>query len=329
MTIENKEQDIQPSEDKEQAGDPSKIGSMKDAMDKYTEQAKEPSEEKPEAKEEEPSKTPEETGLYLVDKDGNKTPVAFKADGKDHRPTEAAKALQYMSLGVHSNVKTEEANRRLAEIEKSESFLKTIKEAHDQGRLIVDGKRLGEKPKEEEEEEDIFEDEETKKSREKMASLEKDVAEMKKLNMKKTIESYKGEVDKRMDAVRADSFAAMLRSDEGSPKEVWELLAEVDPTTKRSKYTPEEAMKKSHESVVNFIKGVTKNHPELLKDFSEEAVSTYLRDKENREEAPVGAPSSVPAGVKPKPGEKIKDMKDAMRKADAFFREKHKTEQKS
>lgn len=327
MTIEDKEQTDQSST--EQTEESSEISSMKDAEGKFEEQAKESSEEKPEIKEGKPGETPEEAGLYLVDKDGNKTPVAFKADGKDHRPTEAAKALQYMSLGVHSNVKTEDANRRLAEIEKAEPFLKMIQEAWAGGRLMIDGKKVVAEGKEKEEEEDIFEDEETKKSKEKMAGLEKDVAEMKKLNAKKTIESYKAEMDKQMDAARGDSFAAMLRTDEESPREVWELLAEADPTTKKSKYTPEEAMKKSHESVVNFIKGVTKNHPELLKDFSEEAVSTYLRDKENREKAPVGAPSSVPAGVKPKPEEKIKNMKDAMQKASAFFGEKHKAEQKS
>jgi hypothetical protein len=324
MTIENKEQTDQSST--EQTEGSSKISSMKDAAGKYEEQTEKSSEEKPEAKKEKPSETPEEAGLWLVDKDGKKTPVAFKADGKDHRPTEAAKALQYMSLGVHSNVKTEDANRRLADIEKAEPFLKMIQEAWNEGRLVVDGKKIGE---EKNEEEDIFEDEEAKKSKEKMASLEKDIAEMKKLTAKKTIESYKTEMDKQMDAVRGDNFAAMLRTDEESPREVWELLAEVDPTTQRSKYTPEEAMKKSHESIVNFIKKVTENHPELLKDFSEEAVSTYLRDKENREKAPVGPPSSVPAGVKPKPEDKIKNMADAMQKADAFFKEKHKTEQKS
>ena len=327
MTIEDKEQTDQSST--EQTEESSEISSMKDAAGKFEEQTKESSEEKPEVKEGKPGETPEEAGLYLVDKDGNKTPVAFKADGKDHRPTEAAKALQYMSLGVHSNVKTEDANRRLAEIEKAEPFLKMIQEAWTGGRLMIDGKKVVAEGKEKEEEEDIFEDEETKKSKEKMAGLEKDVAEMKKLNAKKTIESYKAEMDKQMDAVRGDSFAAMLRTDEESPREVWELLAEVDPTTKKSKYTPEEAMKRSHESVVNFIKGVTKNHPELLKDFSEEAVSTYLRDKENREKAPVGPPSSVSAGVKPKPEEKIKNMADAMQKAGAFFGEKHKAEQKS
>ena len=325
MTIEKEQVDQSSTEQTEK---PSEIGGMKDAMDKYEEKAKESSKEKPEAKES--SDTPEDTGLYLVDKDGNKTPAVFKADGKEYRPTEAAKALQYMGLGVHSNIKTEEANRRFAEIEKAEPFLKMIQEAWNEGRLVVDGNKMvaGEKSKADEEE-NIFEDEETKKNREKMATLEKDVTEMKKLTLKKTIESYRAEIDKRMDAIKSDNFAAMSRTEEGSPKEVWELLAEVDPITKRSKYTPEEAMKKSHESVVNFIKGITKNHPELLKDFSEEAVSKYLRDKENREEAPIGSPSSVPAGVKPKPEDKIKNMADAMKKADVFFREKHKAEQKS
>ncbi len=328
MSIENKEQVAPPSDEKEQVEEPSKIGNMKDAMEQYEEQAKKSSEEKPEAKKEKPSEILEEDGLWLIDKAGNKTPAIFKADGKEYKPKEAAKALQYMGLGVHSNAKTEDANRRLAEIEKAEPFLKMIQEAWTGGRLVIDGKKVGEEKKENEEE-DIFEDEETKKNREEMASLKKDIAEMKKLSAKKVVGEYKVEIDKRMDAVRADNFAAMLRSDEGSPKEVWELLAEVDPKTGRSKYTPEEAMEKSHKSNVNFIKKIAETHPELLKDFSEEAVSKYLRDKENLEKAPIGSPSSVPAGVKPNPEEKITGITDAVNKAAKFFSEKHKAEQKS
>ncbi|MEA3421116.1 MAG: hypothetical protein U9Q97_05505, partial [Acidobacteriota bacterium] len=223
MTTEEKEQTNQSSTEKtgefsqsstEKTEESSKIGSMKDAMEKYEEKTRASSEEKPEAKEEKPSETPEEDELWLVDKAGNKTPAVFKADGKEYRPKEVAKALQYMSLGVHGNVKTEELNRKLAEVEKAEPFLKMIKEAYDGGRLVVDGKRVGEKEtKGEEEEEDIFEDEEAKKNREKMEALEKDVSEMKKEKAKSTIEKYKTEIaGEVLDKIKGLGFAFATKS---------------------------------------------------------------------------------------------------------------------
>ena len=87
---------------------------------------------------------------------------------------------------------------------------------------------------------------------------------------------------------------------------------EENPGQKKPKFTPEEAIKRSHESMIAHVKKLVKEHPEEFID-EKEIATKFLAKKEEREEAPVGSPSELPAGEagdkKPK---EFKNLKEAV-----------------
>lgn len=326
-----KEESGKPSEKKEEkVGKTSDFGAIGREIKKFEEEAKEePSEEteikpgeKPEEKPAEESETedkdleskekpeeeekPEPT-MWLIDKDGNKTPFIVKARGKFYTPETAEKALAYGSIAIDANErnktvkeKEEELVNREKELNKYETFLQALDKADKEGKLYVEDaegnkirisdlkKEVGKE--EEEEEDDELVDPEVKELRKRVKSLEAISAEDKKEKVKSLVDKAKGKIDKEIDGHR-EAYPGVFDIDgEESPKDVWSILEE------NPKMTVEEASKLSHESEVSFIKKRIEKNPDLYID-KDAIYADKVEEKTKKEEAPVEAPSEIPAGT--------------------------------
>ena len=312
-----KEKETQGSKEEHSEDTPSKGGGVKGSISRYVEakDKEKPADktgDKPEDKDDKPCKdcsaTDEEleiepeAKLWIVDAEGKKTPFVFKADGKSHTPDDPAWALQQASLGVHSNVKTEEANKVSKEFEDARPFLDALTKAAQEGKLVVDGKRLtpetakdfqfktGEKPEEEDEEDETV-DPEVRQMKKDLKDQKKELADFKKGQLIKLIDDAKGKLFADCDSVKDKYFAAYTRleedGDEGpQPYRVWDIL-------KDAKYDGKEAMKLSHESVLKHFDSLVKAHPELLDRYKDGIITDWNEKKEKKEEAPVQSPSGV------------------------------------
>lgn len=342
----NEEQVTEPSAE-EQVKEPSKIGGVKDALGQFEKAQAEKLASKTETKSEEETKEPsptsegeggEETApeakLFITDKEGNKTPIVFKADGKYHAPDDPSKVITWQQHGIHSNAELESVKSEREEIAKAKPFLDMIQKAYDEGRITIDGKKIGEaqgeKPTEEEEVDETLDPEMAKMMKE-MNKTKEEMKELKEHELKKAIESAKTGLETEITKHKKEQFAAYTALEgEKMPLRVWDLLAEQN-TDGSPKHNVEQAMKMSHDSMIEFVKEVIGSHPDLIKDSKKEAVTEYLEDKEKKEKAPVGSPSALPAGSPPAAGEekKFKGVKDAMEKAAKYFAEKEAAGQKS
>jgi len=330
-----KEESGKPSEEKkeEKVGKTSDFEAVGREIKKFEEEAKEkPSEEtetkpeekieeekkpaekseteekKPESKEElKEEKKPEPT-LWLIDKDGKKTPFIVKARGKFYTPEDSEKALSWGSIAIDASEsnktvkeKEEELNKREQNLNKYEVFLQALDKADKDGTLYVEdekGKKIkvsdykpkeGEKP-EEEEEDDVLTDPEVKELRKRVKTLEATSEEAKKEKIKSMVDGAKGKIDKEIDEHRKVYPGTFDRDGENSPKDVWDILA------KNPKMTVEEASKLSHESEVNFVKKRLEKNPDLYMD-RKAIYADMLAEKNKKEEAPVESPSELPAGA--------------------------------
>jgi len=328
-----KEESGKPSEKKEE-----KVGQISDfeavgrEIKKFEEEAKEPSkkvetkpEEKPEEKSEESveeSETEEkkleseeeakeeekpEPTLWLVDKDGNKTPFIVKARGKFYTPENPDKALSWGSIAIdasesNKSVKEREENvgKREQALTQYETFFQALEKADKDGKLYVEdaeGKKIkisDLKPKEgeteeEEEEDDVLTDPEVKELRKRVKTLEATSEEAKKEKVKSLIDDAKGKIDKEIDSHRKAYPGLFDRDGEDSPKDIWVILEE------NPKMTVEEASKLSHESEISFVKKRIEKNPELYID-KDAIYADKVAEKTKKEEAPVEAPSEIPAG---------------------------------
>jgi len=342
----NEEKVETPSSEKEQMEkEPSEISGVSDAVNQYekaqAEKSAKATEEKQGKKEEEPckpcatteeelkteGKTPEPS-IFLVDKDGKKVPIIGKADGKEHVPDSIDKVLTWVNYGIHRKSEKDE-------IEQAKTFLDFINRACEEGRILVDGKRINPKGGFEAEKTTVSKEEEEEEEPEdelidpEMKSLKKEVKELKEYELKKIMTTAQEKLESEIEEKRKDHFAAYTRTEEDPedgdmPLSTWTLLA------KHPEYNVEKAMKLSHDSMVNFFNKMAVEHPELLKDRDNKAVANYLKDKEEREKAPVSPPSELPAGTPPTQEEKeFKGVSDAMRAYEKTVDEREKAGQKS
>jgi len=329
----------QASEEEKPEESPSKAGGVKGALNRYKEAQAEKSAEKPDEKpedkekEEEPCPTcgddddketeaddKQEAKLWIVDKEGNRTPFVFKADGKVYTPDKPDWAIQQTSLGVHSNVKTEEANKNLQEYEQIKPFFDFLSKAIDDGRVMVDGKKISPaekdfgagketEPEDEEEDEELL-DPEVKKLREQLKKNEEELKKLKDHELKKMITQARTELENQISEHSKSFYAAYTRL-EGDPEDgvmplrVWDLLS------KHKDMDVEEAMRRSHDSMENFVDHLIENNPKFLEKHRKKIITDYLKKKEEDEKAPVGAPSGLPAGtpVKKEGKDKVKGVR--------------------
>lgn len=334
---EDKEKEVEPSTE-EKDDKPSEFtgGPEEAATQFFKEKAEEekPSEEKTEEKpEEKPSEekqevveeAPPDPNLWIVDKDGNKTPFIVKADGKLHAPDKADKALQWGGLGVHANTVVEGVKKEREEFEKSKPILDMLLTAYKDGKIVVDGKPVaptGEQKPPEGEEEEV--EDETKDPE--VEELKKSVKELQDDKLQAFIQGEKGKIDTGIIEHKKVNFGAIVRSEEDAPKEVWDLLTEKKADGSGPKYTVEEAMKISHDSSIAFAKKLLAANPKEFEVDENAIYARKLKEKQEKEEAPVGAPSETPAVVEATPGD-LKDFEGGPAEAYELFRKQHKVKE--
>ena len=250
----------------------------------------------------------DEATLFIVDKDGKKTPLKFKADGKEFAPDSIDKALMYLSGGVH-------ANSRLEEINQAAEVMKAMFEAIQSGKLVPgqlkgDGKGAEE---EKEPEEDLSTlDPDLKKEVEKRKGLEKEFKKLSEDNKalkgfmaSRLFSEEKKAIDNEIEKHKKTYY---LAADTPSMvQRIWRLLKEVDEKTNKPTYSVEEAMKKIHDEESGRFKRFIKEHPEH--QDKETIISEFIKSREEKNAAPVGSPSGAPAGGAPA-GEKKKSYKN-------------------
>jgi len=334
------------SSEEEKADKPPEFGNVRDALRAYEEKAlkksskdaeKKPEEKTlPEEKSAEEKKKPEESSeesklsLRLVNDKGEEVAFPLKVEGEDIDVSDLNKLKELAQKGYHYSQDREKFKEDLELAKKLKPLLPEILEfekANKEGRLRIDGKLLGKvqkKEEEEEDEEDLSVDPELFETKKRVKTLEEKLQEKDKKELErdeeeveKTIKETKAYLDNEIEKHRPKYYAAIIEPEEEMPKGVWgnfglQVEDESNPGESKRKYTPEEAIKKSHESMIAHVKKLVKEHPEEFVD--EKAIATkFLAEKEKREEAPVGSPSELPAGEagdkKPK---EFKNLKEAV-----------------
>lgn len=241
----------------------------------------------------------------IHDEKGNIIP--FKADGKDYVPESLEQLRTWVSMGIHANtalegVKSEKAQiaERVKELEKAEGQLNEIMSAiasgkieSRDGKLIVAPQRQGAAPGESgapqpPEEEDVFaspESKEIKSLKSELVKLKQDFRSMSMDRMDEKVRGFKDVLDREIEANRKQSFMAR-------DKDIWDLLALVEKNGQPT-YTPETAMKFLHEQELGRLKTYAKEHPEII--GKDEVIAEYLREKAEKESAPVQGPADTAA----------------------------------
>jgi len=342
--LSKEEQANKPSEE-EKADKPPEFGNVRDALKAYEEKAKKKSsedaekklEEKtlPEEKSAEEKKKPEESSeesklsFRMVNDKGEEVAFPLKVEGEDIEVSDLKKLQELAQKGYHYSQDREKFKEDLELAKQLKPLLPKILEfekAHKEGRLRIDDKLVGkvQKKEEEEEEEDLNVDPELSETKKRVKTLEEKLQEKDKKELErdeeeveKTIKETKTYLDSEIEKHRSKYYAAIVEPEEEMPKGVWgnfglQIPDELNPGESKRKYTPEEAIKHSHESMIAHVKKLVKEHPEEFID--EKAIATkFLADKEKREEAPVGSPSELSAGEagEKKPKE-FKNLKEAV-----------------
>lgn len=337
-----KEEVVEPSEE-EKAEKPPEFGNVREALAAYEEKAKkkssEDAEKKPEEKTlseeksaEEKKKPEEETktkeaseepklSLRLVNDKGEEVAFPLKVEGEDIDVSDLKKLQDLAQKGYHYSQDREKFKEDLDLARQLKPLLPKILEfekANKEGRLRIDGELPGKVQKKEgEEEEDLNLDPELTETKNRLKTLEGKLQERDKQEVEKTITDTKTYLDGEIEKHRSKYYAAIIEPEEEMPKGVWGNLGlriedEENPGEKKPKYKPEEAIKRSHESMIAHVKKLVKEHPEEFID-EKEIATKFLAKKEEREEAPVGSPSELPAGEagdkKPK---EFKNLKEAV-----------------
>ena len=343
----SEKEEVVESSEEEKADKPPEFGNVRQAIAAYEEKAlkksSEDAEKKPEEKTlpeeksaEEKKKPEEETktkepseksklSLRLVNDKGEEVAFPLKVEGEDVDVSDLNKLQELAQKGYHYSQDREKFKEDLDLAKQLKPLLPEIlafEKANKEGRLRIDGKLVGKDQKkegEEEEEEDITKelDPELTETKNRVKTLEEKIQEKDKQEVEKTIEDTKTFLDGEIEKHRKTYFAAIIEPEKEMPKGVWGNLGlriedEENPGQKKPKFTPEEAIKRSHESMIAHVKKLVKEHPEEFID-EKEIATKFLAKKEEREEAPVGSPSELPAGEagdkKPK---EFKNLKEAV-----------------
>lgn len=306
---------------------------QKDKAEKSSKETKEtekqPDEEECEGCSEEEEKKDEEpqAKLFLLDADGNKIPVIGKADGKTYVPDTPDKVMSWLNFGIHRRQQNEE-------FEKAKPIIDMLLNSYKEGKLIVqsedgkfrmpDGKAISFEGQEEEEEDEDFEEEtdpEVKSLREKVKKIEEDRDKERELSTKQKIIELHGSISKEISQFLSKYPNAIVREQENMPLEVWDLLSEKEGDELRFKNV-EDAVKASHESMVKFIKRQVEKNPSLYIN-EDEVYAKKLKEKQEKESAPVGSPSELAAGTEEKKKKDFEGPDDAI---EQFFKDKRERE---
>ena len=315
------ETEREPLEDTAKGG-PSGIGGIADGVrNLVAETTAGPKEKKASAEgEKEPCKTCGEgktdeeilgeapkTRFFIVDKEtGREVPAVFKSEGKDYIPDSIDKMLTWTGLGIHSN-------KRAEQMRGYEEFVKMLLKAKEEGRLVIKDEEIASsRSKKEDVEEPTSEDDEILtdpallSERKKRIALERKVEEITRYTINKDVNAMKREIEAEI-----DKFSKQYPLGKKRKKDVWSLLAENDEDG-RPIYTVEQAMKKVHSDNEIEIKEHIKDYPEFVDvdKIKKEAVIEYLKDKEEKEKAPVSAPSGGPVRTGGSPKDEIKGIAD-------------------
>jgi len=265
-----------------------------------------------------------ETPLYILDKDGNKHPLRFKADGKEYVPDSVEKLMTWAGLGVHANAKLQEVNQ-------AAELMKTMFEAIQQGKITIPQAQKALQGSEEPEAQegdaeelavldpDLKREIERRRTLEKkLATIEKEHSSLKAFVAGRLFKEEKQAIDSDIEKHKKTYF---LSTDSPSQvKRIWGLLKEVDEKTGAPTYTVEAAMKKIHEEEIGRFKRFIKEHPEH--QDKDAIISAFLKEREEKE-APVAAPSGQPAGGAPvgKDRPKFKNLRESIDAANVWLDE--------
>ena len=332
---EDKEKEVEPSEEEKDDKPSEFTGGPEEAAAQFFKEKAEkekPSEEEIEVKpEEKPSEekeevveeTPPDPHLWIVDKDGNKTPLIVKADGKLLAPDKADKALQWGGLGVHANTVLEGVKKDKEDFEKSKPILDMILTAYKEKKIMVmdeDGKPVAlegtQKTEEEPGDDESLIDPE-------VAQLKKNVKELQDDKLQAFIQGEKGKIEASITEQGKTHFAAIDRSKEDAPKEVWDLLTEKKADGSGPKYTVEEAMKISHDSNIASAKKLIAANPKEFEVDEDAIYARKLKEKQEKEEAPVSPPSDTPVVIDAK-SEDLEKFEGGPADAFELFKKQHK-----
>lgn len=297
-----------PSEETEQGKENGSPSSPSEASQKFfDDKAKEkPSEENKEENKEEACDTcGDEKGdgspaskVRFVNEKGEEVPFVYEVDGKSIEVTDDEDLRKKAQFGHKGYDVFGELNRRekaIATKEKEmEGYYKMLEpyaKAAQEGKLTI----AGEEKAVEEEKEIEFDDpeEEMKFMRKKITDLSKIVETQGKtienqtrLIGNKIIEEEYTKLTSKLEKLKADEYSL------ASIKDAWQYLSD-DPEC-----TPEEAMKKSQaereKDFMDFAK--KKGLKEMTEEDRQAEIAKYLKEKEEKEKAPVGAPSVEAAG---------------------------------
>ena len=322
------ETEREPLEDKSQIAGPSGIGGIADGVrNLVAETTAGPKKKEAVAEgEKEPckpcgeGKTDEEilgeapkTRFFIVDKEtGREIPAVFKSEGKDYTPDSVDKILTWTGLGIHYN-------KRAEQIKGYEEFVKMLLKAKEEGRLVIKDEEIASRSGKENVEEPTSEDDEILTDPALLAERKKrTVLEGEMKELRKTVDSLKSfvinaktsEMKKEIET-EIDQFSKQYPLGKKRANQVWKNLAEIDEDGKPV-YTVEQAMKKVHEESIIELKDWVKEHPEFVEEdkIKKEAVVEYLKDKEEKEKAPVSAPSGGLVRTGGSPKDEIKGIAD-------------------
>lgn len=257
-----------------------------------------------------------ESPFRLVDAEGKPATFPITVDGKEEildisKPEDLNKLKTWAQLGKYGTKRNEELNEREKAIKDAEAMLSEIKGAVKDGRLVVNPPSSGEKKVEPSDEEkalqtelkelEEIDDPELRKERGERLKLQQELGKQKKefsalkeLVTGKFIEEMYGTMDKQIKELTAEKYPY------AKEKDVWNLLAEKENGAPKYK-TIEEAIKKSHDEEKVRVRDFIEKDPEL-KEKSEEdkqaIIAQYLKDKAEKEKAPVSSPSDTTADAK-------------------------------
>jgi len=253
------------------------------------------------------------TRFFILDKEtGQEIPAVFKSEGKEYIPDSTDKILTWTGLGIHYN-------KRAEQIKGYEEFVKMLLKAKEEGRLVIKDEEIPSRSKKEDVEEPTSEDDEILTDpaliaeRKKRTVLEGEMKELRKTvdSLKSFVINAKTSEMKQEIETEIDQFSKQYPLGKKRANQVWKNLAEIDEDGKPV-YTVEQAMKKVHEESIVELKEWIKEHPEFVEEdkIKKEAVVEYLKDKEEKEKAPVSAPSGGLVRTGGSPKDEIKGIAD-------------------
>jgi len=314
---EEKEQVTKPSEEEEQAKEPSNVGEAVD--DFYKEKAKEkPSEvetekkispaeeEKPEEKVDEKEKEKPESpeippGLEKLDALLKENPLVLDVDGKDVKVDSAAKLRTYGQFGYKGYDRQGELKKKEEELQKGadqlQNIIDEIETAKKEGRFIIKPttRPSEEEQAEEEEEEDEELDPAIKDLKAELKKVKKDNEEMKMAFLESSVEQAYKKLNTEIEEL-TPKYKLCKRG------ELIHKLAEKDENDKPKYKTVEEAMKVLNEETKKFFDEYLKDNPdyqESTEEQKEQIIADYLAKEKEKTKAPVSSPAETSAGGAP------------------------------